>query len=109
MDKFTRLAQWFDAHLAEEISIHKHEDGDLDHAKLFLRKVGLAHQRDPENYVAEQALILHGEGMLETATERLPIPLDMYEIPIDSNASFEQEGDSLLIATKRAKYRVQLN
>jgi hypothetical protein len=65
--------QWLNQHLHRTIQIDKIEDEDLDRAQIQLQRVSVGHQRihDPDDYVQDQALILHGTGQIENELQNV--------------------------------------
>lgn len=105
----TEVSQWLDAHKDNGLIIHKEEDGDFDQIELRLEKVsrGRLKEKDPDDYVPAETLLLHGDGTI--IGEDIPAPLSqgVYEIPLTEGWKVEEIGNILHIQTDRASYAIQ--
>lgn len=105
------IQQWLAARINQVIHIEKIEDGDTDQVQLQLEDIRLGRQNkhDPDDYVADEALLLYGSGCLETAGQQsltANVPQHVYEIPMTPNMMAEDDQGRLLLSTDRAVYRL---
>jgi hypothetical protein len=109
MEQKTQLTNWLETQVARNLLIEKKEDGDLDRVELNLEKVsiGRLEEKDPDEYVSREAILLHGEGTIRSGGHEGPLPLDAYEIPITNSLTTSAMGNSMEITTERAIYTIQ--
>jgi hypothetical protein len=113
---FDQVVNWLDSQVGKtvvltkkELSIGKNEVSDLDQVQLQLEKVSMRQleRKDPDNYLAEQTLMLHGNGSIQGGTKAERIPQGVYEIPLYGSIAAQQADDGMQIATERAIYNIR--
>jgi len=110
MENVNQVIQWLENHVNASVVITKLEDGDQDQVNLHLDKVSVGHlrEKDPDEYVAKEAILLQGEGMIQSGGHTASLPLDAYEIPITDQMKASVDSNRLQIVTERAKYSLQI-
>lgn len=95
----------------KKAEIIKEEDGDQDRIRLQLQRISLGENRyqDPDDYVAKQALLLHGEGVVMQDEHQARLPQNVYEIPITENMKISQSINALTLQSDRALYHIHSN
>jgi hypothetical protein len=103
------VSNWIGAFKDKAIIISKKEDGDLDQVELQLEKVSLGklNEKDPDDYVSMETLLLHGKGNIHSGEHSGSLPLDAYEIPLTDGWFVKEMEDRLEIKTERAIYTIQ--
>lgn len=103
-----QLAHWFDSYRNQPIHIVKEEQDDIDEIQLELSEAGLARSArpDPDGYVASQALLLRGKGIVRNGGHEAPLPQDVYEIALEGNWESRTQQSNLIIQTGRAVYTI---
>jgi hypothetical protein len=101
-----QVETWINTKQSPSFTISKEEHGDLDQININIEKVSLGTQPvvDPDGYVAEQALLLHGQGSLINGA---PLPQNVYEIPLFGTWVTHDKGSRMQIETERAVYTIQ--
>jgi hypothetical protein len=100
------VINWLNTHAHREIEIHKVEDEDVDVVQLFLDHTTFRQieRHDPDDYLSDYAIMLHGQGHIQGAIQAASLPQAVYEIPVAEGCFVELEGDKLRISTQRAVY-----
>jgi hypothetical protein len=103
------VSNWIESHRNKSILISKKEDGDLDQVDLQLDKVSLGQlkEKDPDEYLSMNTLLLHGAGSIQSGVHSGVLPQDVYEIPITNQWVVKELGDTLEIRTERAIYTIK--
>lgn len=102
---------WLHDQKQTQLLIQKEEDGDIDKLELTLNDVTIGHLRreDPDNFVENVAILLHGEGFIALGDKYERLPQDVFEIPISDYLNVEKASKELRIKTGRAKYLIKPN
>lgn len=110
MNQVNQLTEWLNLHTNRMCTIQKEEDGDIDAVELKLNRVSLGkmERKDPDDYVENEALLLHGEGSIQSGGQQAPLPLDAYEIPLTDTLMLEEQQDVLKVTTERAIYTIRV-
>jgi hypothetical protein len=104
------VSKWLHMHKGHAIKISKEEDGDIDQVELQLNDVTVGHTEgiDPDGYVAPQAILLHGHGIIKSGNQQAQLPLNAFEIPLEGQCMTTPSGEGLQMKTSRAVYTFQL-
>lgn len=73
---------------------------------LHLDDVLVRRTNHPDDYVADEELVLKGHGTTYTEEGNVPLPQDAYEIPLLGDITIQQEQDGLKVHTDRAVYTI---
>jgi hypothetical protein len=101
--------QWIARHRNQPLRIVKREANDRDEIRLELDEVEVRRSRryDPENYTADEAIVLRGSGLvIADGGTAAPLPLETYEIPLDVGFTAQESGNGLIITNERADYSI---
>lgn len=103
------ITAWLQIHANQPLLIQKEEEGDIDQVEFQLEEttIGSLDQQDPDDYVANQALLLHGTGEVITEGHRSHLPQNVYEIPFDGQWGVDISEGRLMIKTDRGAYIIQ--
>ncbi|WP_202081516.1 hypothetical protein [Caldalkalibacillus salinus] len=103
---YQEVEAWLQNHVNRTLLIQKIEDGDTDQVEMFLEGSRLGEQmhHDPDDFVADRALLLQGAGKVMTDGEPAELPQAVFEIPLSGECRVSSEGDRLRIKTERASY-----
>jgi hypothetical protein len=95
----------------EERAIGKHEVSDLDQVHIQLHKVAVKHieRTDTDHYLADQEIILHGQGKIQSDKGDMELPQGVYEIPLYGKVSARKAQDGFQVETERAFYSIQVH
>lgn len=109
MRDIEQVTGWLESHLHHSLRITKQEDGDIDRIQLHLNRVSIGHlqQKDPEGYVAKDAVLLHGEGTIQSDQGQAHVPLNVYEIPWTEQVQLKKDDQHMVIETERATYTLE--
>ena len=101
-----RLQQWH----GQTIKITKHELDDFDETLLDLDVISYAtNTRRIDDYEPMHALHLNGNGAIETTENNFqPLPISLYEIPLEDSALYEFDGSRFILSTARGVYTIEL-
>lgn len=111
------LTEWLEAQKGNtlmihkgELSIGKQEIVDINKVELRLDKIVLKNieRSDPDNYLANQEVILHGQGTIRSDYGEVELPQNVYEIPIYGNVTTHKVEHGLKIETERAVYSIHI-
>ncbi|ALX49576.1 hypothetical protein [Lentibacillus amyloliquefaciens] len=99
------LQQWH----GQSIKISKHELDDLDETLMTLQDTSYERNtRRIDDYEPMHALQLNGTGTMKTdAIDAQPLPLSVYEIPLEDNTLYEFDGQQFLLSTSRGVYKIE--
>lgn len=105
----SRITEWLEAHYDQTLMIRKQEADNVDETRIKLENAVTAvrNETHPEDFTAEQSLLLKGRGAVIVNGEEIPMPKDLYEIPYDGPLAFTFEEDGLNLTTDRASYRIR--
>ncbi|WP_100407366.1 hypothetical protein [Bacillus solitudinis] len=107
------LATWLEAGKGHTLIIHKGERKqgeitDIDKIKLDLEDISVRRieREDPDGYLANAEVLLHGLGEISTDQGTMPLPQNIFEIPLlgDFHSSIVEDG--LKIETEKAIYNI---
>lgn len=106
------LTDWFESQKGNTIVIKKeeysigHNHTHINEAELLFEKVAIKQieREDPDGYLANHEIILHGEGKIRTDKGEIPIPQSVYEIPIYNDLTVQTISDGITAKTEKAKY-----
>lgn len=103
------VSNWIEAYKNKAITISKKEDGDLDEVDLHLEKVSLGQlkEKDPDEYLSMETLLLHGQGNIHSGGNSGSLPQDIYEIPLTDGWLVKEMDGRLELKTERAVYTIQ--
>lgn len=105
------VVAWLNQYQGREIFIQKEEDGDIDQVEMTLQRADMGHleERDPDDYLAQFTILLHGEGTVGTGMLASDLPQSVYDIPLtkDWQATLEQGHEKLTIHSERGTYLIQ--
>lgn len=108
-----KVTEWLESQIGEKLTIEKEEllpgnetPVDLDHVQMTLKDVSVRNieRRDIEGYLADQEIILHGEGKIITDKGLMDLPQSVYEIPILGDMEAIERGNQLTVETEKAVY-----
>ncbi|MBL4968616.1 hypothetical protein [Bacillus halotolerans] len=109
------LSEWLRERIGQTLDIRKgeltnnqDEISDLDQIVLHLQKVGIRSANHPDDYVANDELVLEGEGTTFTEDGDVPLPQNAYEIPLLGDIHIHQENGGLKVLTDRAVYTIDV-
>ncbi|MBU9711420.1 hypothetical protein [Evansella tamaricis] len=112
------LTEWLEGKKGNTILINKgefltgmQEISDSDQIKLFLDNVTIKtiERHDQDDYLADQELILYGDGKIISDEGEFDLPQSVYEIPLMGNLKMEHEDNGVLVTTERATYTIRSN
>jgi hypothetical protein len=110
----SELTHWLESQKGNNLMITKEEfqpgKHDIDTIQLSLNKVVLHHIQDPdpEDYVAKQEVVLHGEGKIHTDQGEMELPQHTFEIPIYDDLTTRNMDTEFQVKTHRAVYSFQI-
>ncbi|KXZ15048.1 hypothetical protein AXI59_04120 [Bacillus nakamurai] len=109
----SEFSEWLKQQIGQTLDIRKgeltdsqNEISDLDQIMLHLDDVLVRKTNHPDDYVAEEELVLKGQGTTYTEEGNVPLPQDAYEIPLLGDIKIQQEHDGLKVHTDRAVYTI---
>ncbi|XRJ18265.1 hypothetical protein P5660_15530 [Bacillus velezensis] len=109
----TELSEWLQKQIGQTLDIRKgeltdsrNEISDIDRIMLHLDDVLVRRTNHPDDYVADEELVLKGHGTTYTEEGNVPLPQDAYEIPLLGDITIQQEQDGLKVHTDRAVYTI---
>lgn len=112
-----QVADWLDAQKGRSLFIRKEElpignQGikDIDEVQLQLDNISMRQieRQDPDNYLANYELLLHGQGIIQSDRGEMPIPQNVYEIPLFGSFVTRNAQNELYIETEKAIYTIHL-
>lgn len=112
-----QVADWLDAQKGRSLFIRKEElpignQGikDIDEVQLLLDNISMRQieREDPDNYLANHELLLHGQGIIQSDRGEMPIPQNVYEIPLFGSFVTRNAQNELYIETEKAIYTIHL-
>ncbi|MED4812162.1 hypothetical protein [Bacillus atrophaeus] len=111
----TELSEWLKAQIGQTLVIRKgeltnnqDEISDLDQIVLHLNEVAIRSTKHPDDYVANDELVLEGKGTTFTEEGNVPLPENAYEIPLSGSIHIHQENGELKVLTDRAVYTIDI-
>jgi mannose-6-phosphate isomerase-like protein (cupin superfamily) len=91
-----------------EYMVGKNVVEDTDQVELQFENVTLSRaSHDPDDYISDHYILLHGRGKVYTDSAAVDLPRDVFEIPLDSSWKIKQIGEAMHIETERATYEVK--
>lgn len=109
--QLNKLTDWLQNAANQTLWIEKKEQDDVDQTELTLERVGFrkAGERPIDDYVDGSAILLHGHGSVINGKDKVPLPQNMYVIPVHGleNVSLT-ENSTLTLQTERAHYTLHL-
>lgn len=106
-DQAVQLLKLLEQRKGLEMDILKEEDGDVDKISMNLGGAELLRNPGSDGDVSGDIVLLYGAAVIVTDSGREPVPGDSYEIPLQSSASVEEEGDGIRVHTERALYVIR--
>jgi hypothetical protein len=105
-DPLLQVSSWLNAQSNQEVLIQKEEDGDIDRTRIQVDHVSMGHlqQKDPDGYVANQSILVHGQGKVLFTNYEAHLPQNVYEIPLEQSFVAHSIDEGLQIKTGRATY-----
>lgn len=89
------------------IHIEKNELRDRDDIQMVLDSMTYdENTRKMDDYEATYTLRLNGSGNIRTERMEQELPDGVYDIPLESNATFKMQGNTLLLHTDRGMYKI---
>ncbi|HHY08967.1 MAG TPA: hypothetical protein GX528_00215 [Firmicutes bacterium] len=101
-----KIMAWLRSKENSTLNITKEEDGDQDKIELLFERVDFVEHHDPGDYLAKQALLLHGRGETMTDFGQKPLPGGIFEIALNGKWSAEVKDSSLHLSTDRGAYKI---
>jgi hypothetical protein len=104
------VCNWFEDKKYRSVLIQKEEQNDRDQIELEVQEVALLEQPDTEDdYIPTMAIVLRGMGTIQNQSgEKIRLPQDYYEIPLEGQYQGSAETGSLHLQTERARYSIQI-
>jgi hypothetical protein len=102
------VSEWMRSQATHFFVIEKQEQKDTDLVRIQVKHVETEHRgvHDPDDYVAEHTLLIHGDGLHIGETEAA-LPQSVYEIPLIGEYSFQAGDGAYRITTDRATYVIR--
>jgi hypothetical protein len=100
------VSDWLGDHTDQMLFIQKKEQDDLDEVKLRLARIDYRGENADslDGYTADSALLLYGSGTIINNGAELPLPSDLFEIPLAGLSNVRDADDRLVLETERATY-----
>lgn len=93
----------------KKVKVVKHELEDRDETLINLDAVSYEKGSSFDDYEAQYALQLNGEGMVETTEDNYEkLPSNEFEIPLEEDAHYEFDGEQFIMETSRGRYTIEL-
>lgn len=97
----------FEEWCGNDLHIEKRELHDIDHIRMALDSLSYnKNSRTIDNYESTYTLRLNGTGNIVTDRTDQTLPNDVYEIPLEDNATFTMQQNGLLLHTDRGMYTI---
>ncbi|MFA9558601.1 hypothetical protein ACERII_14935 [Evansella sp. AB-rgal1] len=95
----------------QEFVTGKNEIMDHDQVRLQLKDVSVRsiEHHDEDDYLADQEIILHGQGMVRTDIGESELPQGVYEIPLFGEVKTINEAEAMKVETEKAIYTIQVH
>lgn len=102
------VSQWLDSHKQQELTIEKRELDDVDQIRLTVDSVELldGNNCSIDDYLACQALLLRGNGVIVTDIEEAPLPGGSFSIPLESLREAEVQERQIVLENERGTYTI---
>lgn len=107
----TELSEWLQKQIGQTLDIRKgeltdsrNEISDMHQIMLHLDDVLVRRTNHPDDYVADEELVLKGHGTTYTEEGNVPLPQDAYEIPLLGDITIQKEQDGLKVHTDGRLY-----
>ncbi|MDQ0253978.1 hypothetical protein J2S74_001351 [Evansella vedderi] len=109
------LTEWLERQKGQTLMIYKSEFStgkeeiiDRDEVKLVLNDVSVRdiERHDEDDYLANQEIILHGEGQIHTDRGQQELPQSVYEIPIYDDFATQDRENGIRVETEKAIYTI---
>ncbi|MBU9722925.1 MULTISPECIES: hypothetical protein [Bacillaceae] len=110
------LTEWLESQKGKTLLINKGEllTGknkifDNDQIKLSLTDMSVKNieRHDEDGYLADQELILYGDGTIMSDEGEFDLPQSVYEIPLVGSVHMEQEKGAVKVETEKAVYTIK--
>jgi hypothetical protein len=101
------VVDWLRTQENRSLTIRKEEEGHTDTIDLELQEVQIRERQPYDDYIAEDAILLRGEGRLHNGEELVPLPGDSFEIPITDRLEYVRDSGRTTIRTDRAVYDIE--
>lgn len=90
----------------EELATGKNEVVDQDRVQLLLNKIDVRkiNRHDEDGYLADDELILYGEGHIHSDKGEMELPQGVYEIPLYGEITAYSENNEMKVETEKANY-----
>jgi hypothetical protein len=104
------ICSWLEIHVDKALLIQKVEQQDTDRVELEVQEVGLLDQTESaDDYVTAHSIVLRGTGTIQNQMgEKVNLPQDYYEIPLEGAYQYVLSTDSIEIHTERAHYSIEV-
>lgn len=108
------VTEWLENQIGQKLTIEKEEylpgntepvDFDRIYIQLKDVKVKDIEHPDVDGYLANQEIILHGDGEIVTDIGLMELPQCVYEIPLFGEIQAERNENKLTMETEKAVYR----
>jgi hypothetical protein len=115
MEQILEVTAWLEAQTGKTVSIQKGEFAigkaeiiDRDEVEIRLDKVLVKsiEQPDPDDYLANKEVILHGQGNIQSDMGKVGLPQDVYEISLSGKVTAHKVDNGYRIQTERAVYSI---
>lgn len=109
------LTEWLERQKGRDLIINKgelstgsEEITDIDQVRLHLDdfSVRSIEKHDIDDYLADQEIILHGQGQIISDQGKIELPQNVYEIPIVGNMRTQNEENGMKVKTQQAVYTI---
>ncbi|OEH85120.1 hypothetical protein BHU72_05780 [Desulfuribacillus stibiiarsenatis] len=109
------ITKWLEQNTGSTLIIQKreskigtHETMDIDKVRFELERISTRtiERPDPDYYLANQEVILHGKGKIITDKGEIDIPQDVYEVPVYKGIKATIAEKNLTIEMEKANYSI---
>ncbi|WP_166244359.1 hypothetical protein [Paenibacillus turpanensis] len=103
-----QITEWLNECAGQSVLIEKVEQGDRDRTRIRVDQVSIqAQPKDPDDYVAEREIMIHGDGAVLLESGQAPLPEPYYEIALIGVSHASKTSQTLHIVTDRASYLIE--
>ncbi|MEQ6389821.1 hypothetical protein RZN22_10890 [Bacillaceae bacterium S4-13-58] len=114
-----QLTEWLDRQKGQDLYITKKEKAtgkeeiiDMDEVHIHLSNYSVRdlERESIDGYLAHQELLLQGEGEIrgsENTKEYIPLPQDVFEMPLMGEFKAEESENGFKIDTEKAIYTIR--
>ncbi|WP_096188856.1 hypothetical protein [Evansella halocellulosilytica] len=112
-----QLTTWLENNKQHTLQISKQERStgklemiDEDQIQLFLQGISVRkiERHDRDDYLADQELILQGDGQIQSERGYVALPQSVFEIPLIGDISITEQQNSMIIDTEKAIYEIKI-